>query len=217
MIKLRPFLKALGLNIAAWIAFLVLVLSLYFVWLRDYQMNWGATEAEVERYMAGDELEDNPEFNSTRAVEINATPEQIWPWIVQIGYGRAGFYGFDRLDNGGMPSAERILPEWQDLKAGDSIPCTEYEGEPIHFLEVIEMEPNKSMLWLFIATPWKGGTWSWGLYPVDDNRTRLVSRLRKGYEIQSIQDAIAIGVIDVSEILMMRTTLLGIKRRAEAM
>ena len=74
-------------------------------------MNWGATAEDVSRYMAGDEQHENPRFDATRAVYINATPEQIWPWIVQMGYSRGGFYGFDKWDDGGFPNAERIIPE----------------------------------------------------------------------------------------------------------
>ncbi|UCC43607.1 MAG: hypothetical protein JSU65_10765, partial [Candidatus Zixiibacteriota bacterium] len=94
--------------------------------------------------MAGDELHENPNFNATRAVTINAPPEEIWPWIVQIGYGRAGFYNFDQLDNGGVPSAWRIIPEHQNLKVGDFIPGGEYKGELFSLLQVTEMEPGKS-------------------------------------------------------------------------
>jgi hypothetical protein len=208
---------AIALNIACWIVLLLVLALFYFAWLREYQMNWGATAEDVSRYMAGDELQDNPEFDATRAVEIDAPPEKVWPWIVQMGYSKAGFYGFDKLDNGGNPSAEQIIPEFQDLKVGDSIASGEYKGKLFNFLEVVEMEPNKSMLWVFVATPWEGGTWSWGLYRIDNERTRLVSRLRKGYTINSRQDYVACAVIDVVEILMMRTTLLGIKRRVENM
>jgi hypothetical protein len=210
-------ITAAALNVASWILFLSLVALFYFAWLRDYQMNWGASVEEITRYMAGDEMQERPEFNTTRAVEINATPEQIWPWIVQMGYGRGGFYGFDKLDNGGNPSADRILTEYQDLEVGDSIPAGEFKGQLFHFLEVIEVDPCKSMLWLFITTPWKGATWSWGLYPIDGERTRLVSRLRKDYSFDSVQDYVGWTVIDPIEILMMRTTLLGIKLRAEGM
>jgi hypothetical protein len=203
------------LNIAAWLLLFLILLVFYFAWFRDFQMNWGATAEEVNQYMAGDELVSNPDFNATRAVEINGTPEQIWPWIVQIGYSKAGFYGFDMLDNGGNPSADKILPEYQNLKVGDSIAAGEYKGELFNFLEVVEMEPHKSMLWIFIATPWEGGTWSWGLYRVDEKRTRLVSRLRKDFEIESYPDIIPRSLIDAIEILMMRTTLLGIKKRVE--
>jgi hypothetical protein len=218
MIRLHPILKAVGINISAWVVFLLVLTGLYFAFVREWQMNWGATAEEVARYMPGDELLDDPELNATRAVEIEAPPEDIWPWIVQIGYGRAGFYSFDNLDNGGVHSSERILPEYQNLKVGDSIPSGEYQGELFYLMEVVEMEPEESMLWVFLeGTPWGGATWSWGLYRVDDERTRLVSRLRQKYDYSTPQGATMWSMCDVLEICMMRTTLLNIKRRAEAM
>jgi len=213
--KCRPLLLAIAINIASWVVLILILALFYFAWLREYQMNWGATAEDVSRYMAGDEVFENPRFNTTRAVEINATPEQIWPWIVQMGYSKGGFYGFDKLDNGGNPSAERIIPEYQNLKVGDSIPSGEYKGELFYLLEVVEMEPHESMLWVFLGTPWMGATWSWGLYRIDDKRTKLVSRLRQDYTFNSFEAVVAWSFIDTIEILMMRTTLLGIKRRAE--
>lgn len=215
MSRFRPLLLAIGFNIISWIAFLLVLLLFYFVWLREYQLNWGATAEDVSRYMPGDELHENPRFNTTRAVEINATPEQIWPWIVQMGYSKGGFYGFDKLDNGGHPSAEHIIPEYQNLKVGDSIPSGEYKGKLFYLLEVVEMEPQESMLWVFLGTPWIGATWSWGLYKIDDKRTRLVSRLRQSYTFDSFEAIVSWSLFDTVEILMMRTTLLGIKLRAE--
>ncbi|MFC1852612.1 hypothetical protein ACFL27_20635 [candidate division CSSED10-310 bacterium] len=216
MFTFKPLLKAIALNIMSWLVFALVLLAVYFALLRDWQMNWGATTEDVNRYMAGDELLEDPELNATRAVLINASPEQIWPWIVQIGYKRAGFYGFDKLDNGGQPSAKSIIPEFQNLKAGDFIPGGEYKGELFNLLEVVEMKPNKSMLWVFLkGTPWQGATWSWGLYKIDDEHTRLVSRLRQKYTFDSAQAVISWSMIDVIEIMMMRTTLLGIKYRAE--
>ena len=215
MYRFRPLLVAVALNIASWIGIILVFALFYFIWLREYQMNWGATAEDVSRYMPGDELLENPEFNSTRAVEIDAPPEQIWPWIVQMGNTRAGFYGFDNLDNGGNPSADSILPEYQRMQAGDSIPGGVYKGETWYLLEVREVDPCKEMLWVFINTPWKGATWSWGFYRIDDNRTKLVSRLRQIYTFDSYQQIIPISLIDVCEVLMMRTTLRGIKYRAE--
>jgi hypothetical protein len=217
MIAWRPLLKAILLNILTWILFLLLLLAFYFVWLREYQMTWGATYEDVSRTMAGDELLDHPELNATRAVEVRAPPEQIWPWLIQMGYKRAGFYGFDKLDNGGVASADHIIPEYQDLKVGDSIPGGESRGSLFHLLEVVEMEPNRSMLWVFVkhAGPWAGATWSWGLYRVDEQHTRLVARLRQQYTFDTLQDIVSWSIIDAIEILMMRTTLLGIKHRVE--
>jgi hypothetical protein len=184
------------------------LLILYFSWLRDWQMNWGATNEEANRYMVGDELLVDPEFNTTRVVEINAPIDQVWPWIVQMGYGRGGFYNFDHLDNAGKPSAEQIMPEFQNLKIGDYI---------LPLLQVAEMEPPTSMLWVFLenAGGWENATWSWGLYPTENKTTRLVSRLRQKYDSNSHCEKMMWGFQEVTEIFMMRTCLLGIKHRVE--
>jgi hypothetical protein len=208
MFKRHPFLRALFIFFRSWIIAIIALLILYFAWLREWQMTWGATEEEVSRYMAGDELLEDSDLNATRAVEIEAPPEKVWPWLVQMGWKKAGLYSFGRLDNGGMPSAEHIIPEHQNLKVGDSI---------LPSLKVIEMEPNKSMLWVFQkrAGPWQGATWSWGLYKTDSGHTRLVARLRQHYTFDSLPEIINWAVVDPMEIFMMRTTLLGIKRRVE--
>ena len=209
MRKRYPFLRALFIFFRSWIIAIIALLILYFGWLRDWQMTWGATAEEVSRYMAGDELLEDPALNATRAVEIEAPPEQVWPWLVQMGWKKAGLYSFGGLDNGGMPSAERIIPEYQNLKVGDSI---------LPSLKVVEMEPNKSMLWVFQerAGPWQNATWSWGLYRTDSGHTRLVARLRQQYTWNSFREMVTWALVDPMEIFMMRTTLLGIKRRVES-
>ena len=209
MYKQRPFLRALFIFFRIWIIALIVLLILYFAWLREWQMTWGATPEEVSRYMVGDELLEDPALNATRVVEIEAFPDQVWPWLVQMGYKRGGLYSFGRLDNGGMPSAENIILEFQDLKVGDFI---------LPELKVVEMEPNISMLWVFQegAGPWQNATWSWGLYQTDDGHTRLVSRLRQEYTFNSFQEVMTWVIIDPLEIFLMRTTLLGIKHRVES-
>ena len=79
---------------------------------RPWQRTWGATEEEVLRVMPGDETVSEPTFWATRAVEIDARPEEVWPWLVQIGYRKAGFYSHDWLDYDRIPSAEEIIPEF---------------------------------------------------------------------------------------------------------
>lgn len=211
MSRIRILLRGILINLTGWAALLTVLLVLYSAWLREWQMTWGSTDAEVVRRMAGDEMLDDPHFNATRAVEISAPPEQVWPWIVQMGYKRAGFYSFDNLDNDGLPSAERIIPELQDLAVGDSIPLGG------HSLRVAVMEPPTAMLWVFAedAGSWANATWSWGLYPTENGHTRLVSRLRLRYTFDSLQETLMWGVLDATEIMMMRSCLLGIKRRAE--
>jgi hypothetical protein len=208
MSKFRPFLKALLIFISSWVVMLSVLFIVYFIWLRDWQMHWGANNEEVKRYMAGDELLVNPEFNTTRVVEINAPLEDVWPWIVQMGMGRGGFYNFDMLDNAGKPSADSIIQEYQDMKVGDLI---------LGLLQVKEIKPKTSILWRFLkgAGGWENATWSWGLYETDNGKTRLVSRLRQKYASDSFLATVIYSFQEMTEIFMMRTCLLGIKRRVE--
>ena len=183
----------------------LVVLVLWFVY-RPWALTWGSTKEEIARPMPGDEVLEQPTFNATRAVTIEATPEEIWPWIVQIGYRRAGFYSYDSLDNDGIPSAERILPEYQGLKLGDLIPLTNTAN-----VRVTELEPPKSMVLVFeVEGTWSNATWVWGLYPEDASHTRLVTRLRA--DAKEIRSRI---FLDLGEIIMMRKCMLGIKWRAE--
>ena len=137
--------------------------------LRPRVLRWGATDQDLERPMPGDEIVASPHFNATRAITINATPEDIWPWLMQMGFGRAGWYSYDLLDNLGRPSSRSIIPQLQSMKVGDRIPMSRWS-----YLTVKGFESNQWLLWQYQG----GGTWAWGLYPLDGQRTRLVSRMR---------------------------------------
>ena len=185
-------------------AFLVAFIAFFYLVYRPWQLSWGATADEVARPMVGDGLVTNPTFNATRAVTVNAPAERIWPWIVQIGYKKAGFYSWDILDNDGIPSAERIILEYQNLKIGDLVPLNEETDA-----KVVDMEPNRRLLLVFQSDGTV--TWAWALYKIDADRTRLVTRLR--WRTTSL---VSQFVLDAFEIIMTRKYLLGIKRRAEA-
>jgi hypothetical protein len=90
--------------------------------IRRRHLRWGATDAEVAAPMPGDELVPRSSFTATRAITIDAPPEAVWPWLVQLGDRRAGWYTYDLLDNAGYPSADRILSEHQNLRVGDRVP-----------------------------------------------------------------------------------------------
>jgi len=90
------------------------VLGVYRLWVQPWQHRWGATDEEVHRAMPGDDLIPGA-ASTTRATAIAAPPDQVWPWLVQIGYGRAGWDSYDWIDNDGRPSADRILPQLQQL------------------------------------------------------------------------------------------------------
>lgn len=163
------------IRILSVMALLGLATAVYLFLIRPSQLNWGATDAEIARAMPGDELIPNPTFNATRAVTITGTPEEIWPWLVQMGYGRAGFYGYDLIENlgsqRGLHSAENLLPELQQLAVGDDMPIS-----VIATFVVQAMEPHQYLVWSDVADG--GGVFTWGLYPVNENDTRLVLRFR---------------------------------------
>src|SRR5574340_409327 len=161
-------------RLLAVLGLVALVLALYFLWARPFQLRWGATDEEVQRSMPGDDLDPRPTFLATRAITIKGTPEQIWPWLLQMGYGRAGFYGFDLFENVGSPSgtrsAERILPQWQGFKVGDPVPIS-----PVAMMKFYAIERPRHIVW---TGEDESGAFTWALYPVDATRTRLVSRIR---------------------------------------
>src|SRR5689334_19364698 len=95
-----------------------------FLGFRRWQLRWGATDQEVRAALPGDELISAPDFTATRAITIEATSAQVWPWIAQLGQGRGGFYSYDNLENLAgcdIHSTDRIVPEWQDVKVGDAV------------------------------------------------------------------------------------------------
>ena len=127
--------------------------------------------------MAGDGLLVNPTYSGTMAVIVDAPPEHIWPWLVQIGYQRGGLYSYDWLDRlfGYLdrPSATRILPEFQHLAVGDEIPLGRGPSWP-----VAAIEPNRALVLDMRNMGGFDWVWQFGLYTVDEKQTRLVSRSR---------------------------------------
>lgn len=183
----------------------------YPLFFRRWCLSWGATPAEVSRVLPGDELLPDPDIVATRAVTINAPPDAIWPWLVQMGSGRGGAYTYDWIENLfglGMHSARQILPEFQDVKVGDEIQLG--PGRPAMRVEVCDPEQA-------LVTRFADGTWVWifGLFP-EDGATRLVSR-----NLIATPDASPVArlfntlVMEPGSLVMERKMLLGIKERAE--
>jgi hypothetical protein len=185
-----------------------IVLATYFLWIRPWHLHWGASGEEIVRSLPGDEIVKRPSFVATRAVTINANPENIWPWLVQVGCKRAGWYSYDWIDNLGKPSAEQIIAELQNLQPGDTIPMSPSGKQGI---QVKLMDPSRSMLWV---TTDENVTWAWGLYKSGE-QTRLVTRVRMHYRWTRPWMAFFNLLFDPGDFVMMRKMLLGIKRRAE--
>ena len=223
-------LEIAGILVAA----MVIVLVVYLAVLRPRSHRWGATDAEVRGSLPGDELVPTPKVEYTQAITINAPPEEVWPWLAQIGYGRAGWYTYDwfyKLTGSadfydGDRSAERIIPELQDLKVGDTIDLARGMS-----FEAVSLEPNRLLVLLARVDLDSGESfelsdtmpanyinisWVYALEEVDENSSRLVVRWH-GDTGPGLGNALAINVPAEGGALIMQPKLLkGIKARAEA-
>jgi hypothetical protein len=177
--KMRPFIIGIATRFAAILSLLVLLGSAYMFLVRPAQLRWGATPEELALPMPEDNIVPRPVFDATRAITIHAKPETIWPWLVQMGYKRAGFYGYDLIENIGngfnIRSANTILGEYQHPKIGDPI--------PLSFAATLvfgSINPNSWIVWRSRDRP-TYGVFIWELVPVDGNSTRLISRIRWNY------------------------------------
>ena len=177
---------------------------------RWWHLRWGATPAEARAAMPGDDLVPVSHFTATRAITIQARPCEVWPWLTQVGYGRAGFYSYDLFDNLGRPSATAIMPQWQRASVGDLAAPMASHPTPATSFRVADAEPEARLVW---AKP--DSTWVWTLAPLAPGRTRLVTRLRQRYQ-PTPAGLMTIILAEFGDFAMMRKMLRGIKSRAEA-
>lgn len=218
--------------------------------LRRQGLRWGATDAEVHKSLAGDEIVPHPMLETTHTVTIEASAEEIWPWLVQMGHYRAGFYAdpswWDRYSDRYLrslsrkeaeesgygfrevPSDERIIPEFQDLKEGDTI----LDGPPGSvFFTVRLMEENRALV-LYSDTHLRFmvprsirenrdygiyGEFSWAfvLEEKAERTTRLILRTRASYGPRLYRALTLPLVLVGGEYFTTRKMLHGIKRRVE--
>jgi hypothetical protein len=179
---------------------------------RSWHLRWGARAAEATAPLPGDRLVPAAQYRSTRAITIAAPPGQVWPWLVQVGCLRAGFYSNDLLDNLARPSATTIVPELQQLEVGQLIPmsppgaASERTAFKVHSFQV-----NQWLLW---SKP--DSTWAWSLTPTGTGGTRLLTRIRAVYDWQHpLAGLTALVLMEFGDFAMLRRMLRGIKARAE--
>jgi hypothetical protein len=211
MKKLKKMTRVGG--IAALIV--VFLAAVYAYAVRPWHLHRGATKAEAERPLPGDDRVPNPKFTYTQAITVQAPPEEVWPWLVQIGYQRAGWYSHDWIHRllgvaGSVDderrSADRIIPELQDLQEGDLI-----EIAPGMGFEVLDVARDQ-----FLLTGTEDGSWVWYLDPIDPETTRLIVRMR-GTWGPGLGNTLLYGIPnDLGSLVMQPKTLRGIKERAEA-
>jgi hypothetical protein len=177
--------------------------------VRPWQLTWGATGDEIAAELPGDALVPDPTFNATRAITIAAGPDHIWPWLLQVGVTRAGWYSYDRLDNLGRPSAREILPAFQRRDVGDVVPLSPDGSQgPL----VLAIDLPRSMTWGTLPDT----TWVWACVPGPDGGTRLVTRIRAKYRWLSPTIVFSL-LVEFADIWMIRRMLLNVRDRAEAL
>ncbi len=181
--------------------------------------------------MPGDSMIPDPMASFTRAVTVAVPPKRVWPWLLQMGAGRAGWYSYDRVDNGGEPSAWRVLPEHQSVAVGDILPAL--PGAEDAFV-VDTLDPERELL---LTVPFPDGevmvTWDFVLNPLGSDQTRLVVRGRvalgwpgrpsgtRGIELAYrllavIPKPFMLAVAGFGHGIMEAKMLRGIKQRAES-
>jgi hypothetical protein len=196
---------------------------------------WGATDEEAQKALPGDELVPNPAFVTTKAVTVQAPPEAIYPWLLQLGVDRGGMYSDLWVENKllrlNVQNADEVRAEWQTLRPGDFIRFTPpgYGQGPGPGFYVMALEPNRSLIACFGVENIppncaKSATWQFVLEPQQDGTTRLLLRGRSAEPLSAVgfpvkkdsRLALALGkVLQVFPFYMERKMLLTIKVRAE--
>jgi len=200
------------------------------VWaaLRPRTLAWGATSDEVVRPLPGDDLVANPLYVTTRAITVKATAAAVWPWLVQLGQNRGGFYTYDALENVmglHIHSADAIRPEWQDLHAGEDYVTLDADAHMKMTIAVLE--PGRAFV-LRSGAPgeppqaprsfFKGElAWSWGFYlePLDAGTTRLIIRCRAAWADTLAARLAKPALLEPVHFVMEEGMLRGIRERAQ--
>jgi hypothetical protein len=179
-------------------------------------LRWGATDAEVGRSLTGDELVPVPDLAATRAITIRAGVDDVWPWIVQLGQGRGGFYSYDGLENLAgcdIHSALQINPDWQHVDVGDAVRLA-----PELALTVAVIKPPRSLVLHGGSLPGAATapyefSWTFDLSPVSETTTRLVVRERYAYTRWWAR--FVAEPVTIVSFVMSHRMLRGIRDRAE--
>jgi hypothetical protein len=196
--------------------------------LRPRTLTWGATSDEVVRPLPGDDLVNNPLYVTTRAITVNASPAEVWPWLVQLGQNRGGFYTYDVLENLmglDIHSVDMIRPEWQGLHAGDDY--VTLDPDEHMKMTIAILEPDRAFVIRSGAPhepPRKPGdffkgeiecTWAFVLERIDEQTTRLIIRWRAAWADTAAARVARPVILEPIHFLMEERMLRGIRDRAE--
>ena len=197
------------------IPLLFIIVATYLLVLHPWLMNWGATPDEQWTPLPGDEIAADPALQFTRAITIDAPAAEVWPWLIQIGQDRAGFYGYTWLENltgADIHNSDQLRPEWQHRALGERVPMARQDvfggslSETTQ-LRIVQLEPDR----LIANVPGR-----FVLQPLDEQRTRLFLRERLADQGEGVAGiAIRWLVWDPMHFVMEQRMLRGIKERAE--
>jgi hypothetical protein len=181
--------------------------ALYLRFLRTSVLTWGATDTEAAQRLPGDELLEEADGVATRAIEIEAPPAAVWPWIAQMGPSpRGGAYTYDWIENLlglNMHSVDRVLPEFQHPQLGDTI------GYGSNRMRLERVEPEHVLAWRS-----EDGNWVWTfVLEARNGSTRLISRNR--FRLPTLTARLGMIPMEPASLVMERKMLRGIKNRAE--
>jgi hypothetical protein len=199
----------------------------YFAGLRSWHQRWGASPAELTASLPGDVLFPDGTGQVTHAVTINAPPENIWPWLMQIGQDRSGFYSYTPLENAfgcEMPKVEKIVPEWPARQLGETVWfCTpKHYGASGKMIAAV-VEPRQAFA-MVMPGDWQqiqagghadGAMWEFALEPVGPQQTRLIARIRGGQAKTARARVAGLLFWEPAHFLMERRMLLTIKKLSE--
>ena len=183
---------------------------------RPRYLRWGATDQECDEALPGDDLILPSDLAATRAITVRASIVQVWPWIAQLGQGRGGFYSYDFLENlvgCDIQSADRVVPEWQDIEVGGEVKL--HREVP---LQIAAVEPGRSLVLrggvpMGSSPPPYDFTWAFALREQPDNTTRLLVRERYGYT--RWWAPLLVEPVEAVSFVMSQKMLRGIRDRAE--
>lgn len=210
---------------------------------RRWHATWGVDPNETTRSLPGDDIVANATGGETRGITIDAPPDAIWPWLVQMGYGRAGWYSYDQLDQRGR-SVDEIVDAWQALAVGDVVPTHPGGG-----FEVARIEPGRVLILrsdtalvtaqaeaaqavesglesatpgvqlsgaILSGTPQQfAASWAFILEPIDGGRTRLIERFRIWFGAEQPGSRFVMPFVGFGVVVMMHKQMVGLRERAE--
>ena len=212
---------------------------------RRWRRTWGIDPDETTRVLPGDDVVGDPVASETRGITIDATPDRIWPWLVQMGFGKAGWYSYDQLDQRGA-SADEIVEAWGTIKVGDIMPTHPGGG-----FEVVELQPDRALVlrsdtalvkaqaeaWatrtgtetseastrgvaasgaILNQTPQQfAASWAFVIEPLEGGRSRLIERFRVWYGESGVASHVVMPAVGFGVFVMMQRQMTGIRTRAE--